>query len=129
MGILAGRIEHPPDVAIECPHHADARHHRRAVLFSDQDQAFHRCLPFRRFVFCLWQLGDVGPGVLQGDEPVAVRQHNRIVEATLPGHTSAPPWDTRSETYGRTSGWAISLGVPPAAHQSLAASHFVLFLF
>jgi hypothetical protein len=72
------------------PRHTDPRHHCRAVLFGDQDQAFHRCLPFRRFVFCLWQLGDVGPGVLQGDEPVAVRQHNRIVEATLPGHSSTP---------------------------------------
>jgi hypothetical protein len=129
MLVLAGRIEPPLDVAIECPHHADPRHHRRAVLFCDQDQAFHRCLPFRRFMLCFWQLGDVGPGVLQGDELPAVRQHNRIVEATLPGHSSAPPWDPRTETYGRTSGWAITLGVPPGAHQSLAACHFVRCFF
>jgi hypothetical protein len=78
-------------------------------------------------VFCLWQLGDVGPGVLQGDELPAVRQHNRIVEATLPGQVQTPAADT--EIYGRTSGWAITLGVPPGAHQSLAACHVVLFLF
>jgi len=46
MSLFAIGIEHPLDMSIERPHHADQRHHRRPVLFGDQDQAFHRCLPF-----------------------------------------------------------------------------------
>jgi hypothetical protein len=37
MMILARWIDHPLDAAIECPHHADAREHRR-----DQNQGFHK---------------------------------------------------------------------------------------
>jgi hypothetical protein len=35
---------HPFDVTMERPHHADAREHRRAILF--RHQRFHRGLPF-----------------------------------------------------------------------------------
>jgi hypothetical protein len=65
MRSLAIGIEHPLDVAIECPHHADARKHSRAAKRHHQDQGFHRALPFRRFVFCLRQLRDVIAGVLE----------------------------------------------------------------
>jgi len=34
---LAVQIELAIVVAVQCPHDADARHHRRAVVFRDQD--------------------------------------------------------------------------------------------
>jgi len=40
--------------------------------YRAQDLGFHRRLPFRRFVFRLRQFGDVGAGVLQGNEPAAM---------------------------------------------------------
>jgi hypothetical protein len=49
------------------PHHADAREHRRAAERRYQDQGFHRRLPFRRRVFGLRKLGDVGAGVFESD--------------------------------------------------------------
>jgi hypothetical protein len=44
--ILARRVEHSLDVALQRYASPDLRHHCRAVLFHQQDQAFHRCLPF-----------------------------------------------------------------------------------
>jgi hypothetical protein len=35
----------------------------------DQDQGFHCRLPFRRRVLGFWKLGDIGFGVLEGDDP------------------------------------------------------------
>jgi hypothetical protein len=110
MLFLAPRIEPPLDVSVQRSHHTDPGHHCRAVLFGDQDQAFHRCLPFRCFVFSLWQLGDVGSGVLQGDELPAVRQHNRIVEATLPGQSSTPPVWTGIQNIGAVRRFDQRLG-------------------
>jgi hypothetical protein len=28
------------DVTVQCPHHANARHHRRSVIVDDQEQGF-----------------------------------------------------------------------------------------
>ena len=87
MSILARWIEHPLDVPVQCPHNTDAREHRWAAERRHQDQGFHRGLPFRRFVFCLWQLGDVGAGVLQRDERSPVRQLDWVVKFTAPACT------------------------------------------
>jgi hypothetical protein len=46
MMILVRWIEHPFDVAIGRPHHADARKHGRAVMFCNQQQRVYRGLPF-----------------------------------------------------------------------------------
>jgi transposase len=45
-------------------HHPDSRQHRRAAFRRDQDQRFHRGLPFRSF----GQLRDVVTGVLKRDQ-------------------------------------------------------------
>ena len=66
------------------PHDTDAREHRRAVTFGNEQQRLHRYLPFFGIVFCLGQPGDVLPGVLKRDELATARQGNRIVELTLP---------------------------------------------
>ena len=82
------RIKHPLDVTVQRPQDADAREHRWAAERRHQDQGFHRGLPFRRFVFCLWQLGDVGAGVLQRDELACARKRDRFVELALPATIS-----------------------------------------
>jgi hypothetical protein len=38
-------IKHPLNVAVQGPHDADAREHRRAARRRDQDQRFHCRLP------------------------------------------------------------------------------------
>jgi hypothetical protein len=40
-------------VAIERLHDADPRKHRRPAMRRDQDQGFHRRLPFLGLVLCL----------------------------------------------------------------------------
>jgi hypothetical protein len=42
---LSRRIEHPLNVPIERPQHADARHHGWPAEFDDQEQGFYRGLP------------------------------------------------------------------------------------
>jgi hypothetical protein len=81
---LAVQIELANMVAVQCPHDADPREHRRAVRFRDQDQRFHGSLPLRRRVLGLRKLRDVGAGVLQRDELAAARQRNRLVEPSFP---------------------------------------------
>jgi hypothetical protein len=47
MMVFARRIEYPLDVTVQGSHDPDAREHRRgAVAFGDEDQGFHRVLPF-----------------------------------------------------------------------------------
>jgi len=71
-------------VTVYCAHYADPREHRRPAGRRDQQQGFHRCLPFRRFVLGLRELRDVGAGVLERDEGAAVRQPSG-------GSVSSPP--------------------------------------
>jgi hypothetical protein len=54
MMIFAIRIEHAPDVPVQCPHDADASKHRRAAVLCDQEQHFDRGLPFLELLFGLW---------------------------------------------------------------------------
>ena len=53
---------------VQGAHHADAGEHCRTASFRNEDQSFHRCLPFRRLVLGLRQLRDVDPGILERDE-------------------------------------------------------------
>ena len=129
MRILPRCIEHALNVTIERPHHADARKHCWPAKLCDQDQGFHRGLPFRGRVFRLWQLGDVGAGVVQGDEPAAVRQRDRIVEEASPGQSSILLRDP-DRKYARSAiGSAIALRVPHMIHLFLAACHAVHVMF
>jgi hypothetical protein len=87
MMIFAIGVEHAFNLAVQRPHDADARHHRRAVLLGDQDQTFHCCLPFRHLVFGLWKLSDVVASVLQRDEAAPAGQRDWNFERPLPaGH-------------------------------------------
>jgi hypothetical protein len=84
MVVFAIGIEHALDVSIQRPHDADARHHRAAVAFGDQDQRFDRNLPFLELLFGLWQLLDISGCVLEGDELATLGQRDRIVEWPVP---------------------------------------------
>jgi hypothetical protein len=53
---------------IERPHHADPREQRLAVVLDHEHQRPDRCLPFRRVVLALRQLGDEVAGIPQGDQ-------------------------------------------------------------
>jgi len=63
-------VEHTLDVTVERPHNADARKHCRPIVFRDQDQGFHGCLPLWCLVLGFRKLRDVGPSILQRDELV-----------------------------------------------------------
>jgi hypothetical protein len=69
-------LRNPPDrVEFVISHHCAC---------GDQDQGFHRCLPFRRLALGLRQLRDVVPGILERDELAAAGQRDRLVERALP---------------------------------------------
>ena len=70
----SGPIKLLLDVTIERVHHADPGEHRRAAALGNQQQRFHRRLPFGGVVFGLGELGDVGGGVTQGNERLALGQ-------------------------------------------------------
>ena len=65
MMIFPIRIEMANVMAVQRPHDADARKHRRATERRHQDQGFHRRLPFRGRVLGLRQLRDVVAGVFE----------------------------------------------------------------
>jgi hypothetical protein len=72
MFVFARRIEHALDVAVQRSHDADAREHRRSVLLGDQQERFHRGLPFVGIVFGLGQFGDVLGGIAQRAQGLAI---------------------------------------------------------
>jgi hypothetical protein len=57
--ILAIRIEHSLNVAVQGPHDADPREHDRPAGRRDQDQGFHHGLPLRCLMLGLRELRDV----------------------------------------------------------------------
>jgi hypothetical protein len=65
MMFFAVRIEHAFNTAVQCPHDANPREHRRSARCRDQDQGFHRSLPFLGFVLGLRKLRDIGAGVFE----------------------------------------------------------------
>ena len=81
MMVFPIRIKHVFNVAVQRPHDADAREHRRSARRRDQDQRLHGGLPLcGGLVLGLRQLGDVVAGVPQRDELTAVGQRDRIIE-------------------------------------------------
>jgi hypothetical protein len=46
MLVFAIRIKHPLDMAVQCPHDADTRHHGGPVELNDQEQGFDNGVPF-----------------------------------------------------------------------------------
>jgi hypothetical protein len=53
MMVVVILIKNPDDVTVQGPHDADAREHRRPVMFCNEQKRFHRGLPFHGIVFCL----------------------------------------------------------------------------
>jgi hypothetical protein len=51
---------------------------------GDQDPGFHCRLPLRGGVLSLRKLGDIGPGVFEGDQLASARQRNRFIELAGP---------------------------------------------
>jgi hypothetical protein len=130
MMLFPIRIEHPLDVAVQCPHDADARKHRRsAVAFGDHDQRLDRSLPFLELLFGLWQLLDISGGILKSDKLATAGQRDRIFEFALPtpiamtptffiefgSKTLRRPWRriivTRVAPWTRCAGGATGAGV------------------
>jgi hypothetical protein len=61
--------------------------HRRSALFRDQQQRFHRGLPFVGIVFRFRQFGDVLGGIAQRDQRLlSARQYDRIKKLLILGH-------------------------------------------
>ena len=85
MRVFARRIEHPLDVAVQCPHDADAHHHGRPVELDDQEQGFDRGLPFLEILLSLRQFHDVVGGVAQSYQLAPTRQQDGIIERAGPG--------------------------------------------
>jgi hypothetical protein len=59
-------------VAVQCPQHADTRHHGRTP-FGDQEQNLDRGLPFLELLFGLGRLLDIFAGVLESDKLATAR--------------------------------------------------------
>jgi hypothetical protein len=79
MLVFPRRVEHALDVAIQSPHYADAREQRWPVKFRDQQQRFHRGLPFVGIVFRFRQFSDVLGGIAQrAQRLLSARQYDRI---------------------------------------------------
>lgn len=100
MMVFPVGIEHSLDVPIKRPHDADTREHRRPAMFCDEEQRFHRGLPFLGIVFRLGQLGDVERGVPERDELATVGHLDWIGKLLIPrqadhGRNSARPLRSR----------------------------------
>src|SRR5258708_6557943 len=80
MMVFAIGIEHALDVAVQCPHDADARKHRRPARGRDQDQSFHGRLPVGSLVLGLRKLRDVVASVLERDKLATARQRDWFFE-------------------------------------------------
>jgi hypothetical protein len=84
MRVSAIGVEHALDVPIQCPHDANTCKHRWAARLSDQDQGFHRGLPFGGLMLGFRKPRDEFAGILKSDKPPTARQRDRIVELTVP---------------------------------------------
>jgi hypothetical protein len=88
MMVFPIRIEHPLDPAIQSPHDANPRKHRRTAQRRDQNQGFRRRLPFSGLMLGLRKLCDVVAGILERDKLAAAWERNWIVEQTFPTPTA-----------------------------------------
>jgi hypothetical protein len=84
MGIFAGRFEHPLDMPVQGPQHADPRMHQEVAAFGHTDQTTDRGLPFCEVLLGLRQIHDGIGTVFERDELSTARQRYRIVELSLP---------------------------------------------
>ena len=84
MMVFAIRIEYALYVAVQRSHDANPRKHRRPAIFRREDQHLDRDLPALGLVVGLRKLGNVIASVLKGDEPLPVRQWNRLLERSFP---------------------------------------------
>ena len=73
-------VEYALNVSIERLHDADPRHHRWVARLGDQDQGFHRCLPFRGLVLGIRKPRDEFAGILKRDDLAAAGKRDWIVE-------------------------------------------------
>jgi hypothetical protein len=71
MRVLAIGIELTHGGTVQCPHDADAREHRWAVMFDDQEHRLDRGLSLLELLFGLGQLLDIPGSFLEGDELAA----------------------------------------------------------
>jgi hypothetical protein len=84
MMILSIRIKLANVAAVQRPHEANPRKHRRPARRRHQDQRFHGRLPLRGRVLGFRQFRDVIAGILEGDELAAARQRDRFLKTPLP---------------------------------------------
>jgi hypothetical protein len=129
MSILARSIKLPNVAPVQCPHDADASEHRWPSERSDQDQGFHRRLPFHGLVLGLRQLGDVVAGVLKRDQQAAAGQRYRIVERSFPAHLGSPsagtldrlaqPFHGELDIFRLQVALALDLGLVPIFREAL----------
>jgi len=93
MFVFARRIEHALDVSADHPHYANPRAQRWPALFCDQQQRFHRGLPFVGIVFGHGQLGDVRGDVTERDQRFPARRRDRIDKPLILRRIAfAPNW-------------------------------------
>jgi hypothetical protein len=83
MMILAVWIELTDDVPVQGAHRTYPSEHRGPAGLHNEDRCFHRSLPLRRVVLGFRKLGNVVAGILQRDQPPAVRQRDGIVKSSL----------------------------------------------
>jgi hypothetical protein len=84
MRVFAIGIKLADNLSVQGSRDADAREHRRPIKFYNQQQRFHRCLPFRSGVLGSRKLRDIVAGVLQRDEQATARQGNRLIKTPMP---------------------------------------------
>jgi hypothetical protein len=86
---FAVQIELANMVAVQRPHDADAREHRRAAVCRHQDQGFHCSLPLGSRMLSLRKLRDVVAGVLERDELTAAGQRYSFIGKKLELNTKS----------------------------------------
>ncbi len=70
-------------MAVQRPHDADARKHRRPARGRDRDQRFHCWLPLGGLMLGFRQFRDVIAGILKGDELATARQRYGFIKTDV----------------------------------------------
>ena len=91
MRIFARGVKLANVGAVQRPHDADTRKHRRAARRRYKDQGLHCGLPLRGgLVFSLWKSRDVFAGVRERDKLATARQRYRFIKASFPAPDQPP---------------------------------------
>ena len=88
MRIFARGVKLANVGAVQRPHDADTRKHRRAARRRYKDQGLHCGLPLRGLVFSLRKSRDVFAGVRERDKLATARQRYRFIKASFPAPIS-----------------------------------------